>query len=269
MPRGSQTPGRVVISNVAKDRIITRFQKPCCPVGPYSSKLDFHPKVKSACTENRVSKVGLKISKAVIVGDVAVGKTCLVNRFCHDTFDRDYKATIGVDFEVEKFSILSVPFSLQIWDTAGQERFKCIAASYYRGANVVIVVFDLGDIQSLENTRKWYDEANKSADDPLVFLVGTKKDLVSEATYKDVEDKALDMADQLKAEFWGVSSKTGENVQEFFFRLSSLMFDKAVLDEVETTTAGKQIGHLGTGSIKVDKNNENMYDKSKKSKCCQ
>ena len=49
-----------------------------------------------------------------MVGDVAVGKSCLVNRFCRDTFDRDYKATIGVDFEVEKFSILSVPFNLQL-----------------------------------------------------------------------------------------------------------------------------------------------------------
>lgn len=48
-------------------------------------------------------------------------------RLCHNTFDRNYKATIGVDFEVEKFSVLGVPISLQIWDTAGQERFKCIA----------------------------------------------------------------------------------------------------------------------------------------------
>ena len=35
-------------------------------------------------------------------------------RFCHDVFDKDYKATIGVDFEVEKFSILSTPFTLQM-----------------------------------------------------------------------------------------------------------------------------------------------------------
>ena len=35
-------------------------------------------------------------------------------RFCHDIFDRDYKATIGVDFEVEKFSILAAPYTLQV-----------------------------------------------------------------------------------------------------------------------------------------------------------
>ncbi len=56
----------------------------------------------------------MKVSKAIVVGDVAVGKTCLVQRFCHEIFDRDYKATIGVDFEVERFDILNVPFNLQM-----------------------------------------------------------------------------------------------------------------------------------------------------------
>jgi len=87
------------------------------------------------------------ICKLVLVGDVAVGKSCLATRYnnlknnllkktkcfrlCHNTFDRNYKATIGVDFEVERFLILGVPVSLQIWDTAGQERFKCIAGKYF------------------------------------------------------------------------------------------------------------------------------------------
>jgi len=53
-------------------------------------------------------------------------------RYTHDIFDLDYKATIGVDFEVEKFDILGIPFTLQMWDTAGSERFQAIAASYYR-----------------------------------------------------------------------------------------------------------------------------------------
>lgn len=55
------------------------------------------------------------MAKVVIVGDVAVGKSSLVNRFCRNMFDREYKPTIGVDFEVEKFTILEIPFKLQIW----------------------------------------------------------------------------------------------------------------------------------------------------------
>ncbi|XP_008431835.1 ras-related protein Rab-36-like [Poecilia reticulata] len=92
-----------------------------------------------------------KMSKVVIVGDLDVGQTSLIKRFCKGVFERDYKATIGVDFEIERFQILGVPFSLHIWDTAGQEKFKCIAFAYYRGAQVIITVFDMADIQSLNH----------------------------------------------------------------------------------------------------------------------
>lgn len=54
------------------------------------------------------------MSKCIVVGDVSVGKTCLVNRFCNEVFDKDYKATIGVDFEVERFEVLGTPFNLQM-----------------------------------------------------------------------------------------------------------------------------------------------------------
>jgi Ras-related protein Rab-34 len=69
-----------------------------------------------------------RASKMIIIGNVGTGKSCLVQRFVHNSFSKDYKATIGVDFEVEQFEILGMPFNLQIWDTAGQERFKCIAS---------------------------------------------------------------------------------------------------------------------------------------------
>ncbi|XP_046374446.1 ras-related protein Rab-34-like [Haliotis rufescens] len=261
--------GRTITSAVAKDRVISKFPQAFHPDATPYQKMNFHPKVKAACTENRTGRVGLKISKAVLVGDVAVGKTCLVNRFCHDVFDRDYKATIGVDFEVEKFSILSTPFTLQIWDTAGQERFKCIAASYYRGANIVMVAFDLSDEASLRSVPKWMDEACENAADPIKCLVGTKKDLMSPAGYIDVEFRAMALANQLGAEFWAVSSKTGENVRDFFFRAVSLAFDNALLKEVDTSAISptKQIGN---DLINVQRENTDMFERRKKKmNCCQ
>ncbi|PNJ13787.1 LOW QUALITY PROTEIN: RAB36 isoform 3, partial [Pongo abelii] len=90
--------------------------------------------VSAACQCRNTGTVGLKLSKVVVVGDLYVGKTSLIHRFCKNVFDRDYKATIGVDFEIERFEIAGIPYSLQIWDTAGQEKFKCIASAYYRGA---------------------------------------------------------------------------------------------------------------------------------------
>ncbi|ESO86990.1 hypothetical protein LOTGIDRAFT_235171 [Lottia gigantea] len=262
--------GRTVLSNnVAKDRIVSKFQQAYhADATPYQ-KMNFHPKVKAASSENRTGTVGLKISKAVIVGDVSVGKTCFVNRFCHDLFDRDYKATIGVDFEVEKFSILSTNFTLQIWDTAGQERFKCIAASYYRGANVVIVAFDLSDEESLNNVEKWMVDASENANDPVKFLVGNKRDLLSEAAYEDIESRAVEKANKLGAEFWAVSAKNGLNVREFFFRAVCLTYDSLLLNELESTktVSSKQIG---SNLISIQKENTDLYEakNKQKSKCC-
>ncbi|XP_078680727.1 ras-related protein Rab-36-like isoform X2 [Branchiostoma floridae x Branchiostoma belcheri] len=272
--RSARTAGaKVIARHASKDRVINSYplvlgNMRCVPyrqeATPYLS-FNFNPKVKAACSAQKAVTSSLRICKAIVIGDVAVGKTCLVNRFCKDTFDRDYKATIGVDFEVERFDILNTPFNLQIWDTAGQERFQCIAAAYYRGAHVIIVAFDLLDIKTLENTKNWLEAAmlENSQNEPLIFLVGTKKDLCSKAAYEKVEEDAVRRAKELGAEYWGVSSKTGEGVKDFFFRVAGLAFNEAVLKEVDVSSPSKQIA--SSDLIKVDRNTE--VTEHKKSRC--
>ncbi|XP_064652900.1 ras-related protein Rab-34-like isoform X2 [Lineus longissimus] len=261
------TSGQKIVSrHVAKDRIISKYPEPYCNEATEYHRISFHHAVKSACSQDKAGLVGVKLSKVVLVGDVAVGKTCLVNRFCHDVFDRDYKATIGVDFEVEKFSILSMPFNLQIWDTAGQERFKCIAAAYYRGTQAVIATFDMSNGFSLENCRRWMEDAAENATDPLKFLVGSKKDLVAKEVFNEMEDRAKKIAAELGAEYWACSSKTGENVRELIFRIATLTFENAVLQEVEKSKASVTIG-----TLKLDRSDPDKYQRSSsgiKLPCC-
>uniref|UniRef100_G3UJQ7 Ras-related protein Rab-34 n=1 Tax=Loxodonta africana TaxID=9785 RepID=G3UJQ7_LOXAF len=228
---------------------------------------DFHPRVTCACQEHRTGTVGFKISKVIVVGDLSVGKTCLINRFCKDTFDKNYKATIGVDFEMERFEVLGVPFSLQLWDTAGQERFKCIASTYYRGAQAIIIVFNLNDVASLEHTKQWLADALKENDPSsvLLFLVGSKKDLSTPAQYVLMEKDAVKVAQEMKAEYWAVSSLTGENVREFFFRVAALTFEANVLAELEKSGA-RRIGDVVR--IKSDDSNLYLTASKKKPTCC-
>jgi small GTP-binding protein len=61
--------------------------------------------------------------KTIVIGNMGVGKTSLVRRFVNNSFQNDYKATIGVDFEVQQFRILNTNFNMQIWDTAGAGNF--------------------------------------------------------------------------------------------------------------------------------------------------
>ncbi|XP_023678823.2 ras-related protein Rab-36 isoform X1 [Paramormyrops kingsleyae] len=237
---------------VSRDRVVSKFPKCYTPQACLQMKDHWHSHVKSACQDRAVRSAGMAMSKVVVVGDLHVGKTCLINRFCKDMFDRDYKATIGVDFEIEKFEVAGVPFSLQIWDTAGQEKFKCIASAYYRGAQVIITVFDMADIKTLEHTRQWLEEAMEENEPGMcfVFLVGTKRDLLSPAECQRTENDAVRMAADMHAEFWSVSAKTGENVQDLFFRVTALAFEDSVLQDLER--AGTPSGIGAEGLIRID-----------------
>uniref|UniRef100_H0VJB5 Ras-related protein Rab-36 n=1 Tax=Cavia porcellus TaxID=10141 RepID=H0VJB5_CAVPO len=229
--RSSLTP---LGPTVSRDRIIDTFPKWYKPDASLQLKEHFNEQVSAACQRRNTGTVGLKLSKVVVVGDLYVGKTSLIHRFCKNVFDRDYKATIGVDFEIERFEIAGIPFSLQIWDTAGQEKFKCIASAYYRGAQVIITTFDLSDVQTLEHTR-WLEDALRENEvgSCFIFLVGTKKDLLSGAACEQAEAEAVHLANEMQAEYWSVSAKTGENVKAFFSRVAALAFEQSVLQELE------------------------------------
>lgn len=253
----------MMIENAVSDRIIVSYPLAFLSEASPYTEMDFDVRVKNVCEADRSIRIGLKISKTIFVGDVAVGKTCLVNRFCHEVFNSNYKATIGVDFEVERFDILNTPFNLQIWDTAGQERFKSIAAAYYRGAQAVVIVFDITNMFSLQNVPVWLKETlENNRENPVIFLIGTKRDAVSDATYRAVEQQAVIMARSLKAEYWAVSSKTGENVKEFFFRLAALCFNYSVLREIEVP----QKSEISSDFVKLS-HAEDLFEKKRKKRC--
>ncbi|RZC35105.1 ras-related protein Rab-34 [Asbolus verrucosus] len=219
---------------------IKEFPKPF-KYTPYN-KFDFSIPVRTP--------LSLKVCKIIILGDLCVGKTSLLNRFCRKVFDSNYRTTIGVDFQTEQLNILGVPYHLQIWDTAGQERFKCIAQCYYRKAHVIMLVFDLSTIRTLAGCKNWLRDALEVSNDiesPFIFLVGSKKDLLSEEAYKNVEDIAEKVAKNLNAEFWSVSSKTGENINDLFFRAAALSFDEHLKSACEKINRNEI--HIGSDLI--------------------
>ncbi|KAM3869259.1 ras-related protein Rab-34 [Diretmus argenteus] len=230
---------------VRRDRIISQLPKCFSPNAALQTKGGFHPQVKAACQAQKTGTLSFNIAKVIVVGDVAVGKTCLISRFCRGAFDKNYKATIGVDFEMERFEVLGVPFSLQLWDTAGQERFKCIASTYYRGAQAIIVVFDMSSVGSLEHARQWLEDAMKENDPSsvLLFLVGTKMDLSSPDVSYHMEQEAMRLSEEIKAEYWAVSAKSGDGIKDFFFRVASLTFEANMLAELEKT-GSKNVGDI-------------------------
>lgn len=80
---------------------------------PYK-EMDFSETVKLTCSSPSALICGFKMCKVIILGDINVGKTSIVNRFCHQVFNLNYKGTIGVDFEIEEFTILNVAFHMHM-----------------------------------------------------------------------------------------------------------------------------------------------------------
>merc|ERR1712166_1703038 len=97
-----------------------------------------------------------KILKIVLMGEMNVGKTTMINKFCGK--DVSAGATIGPgDFQKKELMVGTTQMSLQIWDTAGQEKFNAIGVPFYRSANACGLVFDLGDMESFNKLSHWRD----------------------------------------------------------------------------------------------------------------
>lgn len=208
---------------------ITKMVPPYTTTSPYGKILDFNNKTKAVCGNTDLSMF-LDQCKVIFVGDANCGKTSLINRFMSSLFDSEYKPTVGVNYEAKYFDVLDVGYTMGCWDVPGDERFKMIVQSYYKNANVIVVVFDLTRPSTLVNATKWMQEtlAANMKSDPIRFLVGNKSDLLSKRALEGLEAHANLVAQELDAEYFSVSSKSGNEVNNLFKRFTALAFENSV-----------------------------------------
>uniref|UniRef100_A0A2K5KHH2 RAB34, member RAS onco family n=1 Tax=Cercocebus atys TaxID=9531 RepID=A0A2K5KHH2_CERAT len=172
-----------ILAPVRRDRVLAELPQCLRKEAALHVHKDFHPRVTCACQEHRTGTVGS------LVGDLS-----------------NYKATIGVDFEMDRFEVLGIPlqFALSLPPSTPHPPiipylFKCIGVG---GSQTIIVVFNLNDVASLEHTKQWLADALKENDPSsvLLFLVGSKKDLSTPAQYALMEKDALQVAQEMKAD---------------------------------------------------------------------
>jgi len=157
--------------------------------------------------------------KLVLIGDSGVGKSCLLLRFADDNFTDSYISTIGVDFRFRTINIENKTVKLQIWDTAGQERFRTITSAYYRGADGIIMVYDVTSSESFDHVEEWLSEVDRYANENTSkLLVGNKADLIEEKQVP--EDTAQRFAEKLSIPFLETSAKTATNVDAAFLTMA-------------------------------------------------
>lgn len=170
--------------------------------------------------------------KILLIGDMAVGKTCLLRRFVDNKFSSEFITTIGIDYKLKNMDVLGKRVKLQIWDTAGQERFRTITRSYFRGSNGIILVYDVTDQKSFDSINHWAKSiAQRTNDADIVkVLVGNKCD---EAHPVVTREMGLELASRLNMPFFMVSAKKGINVEEAFIHAA-----EACVRNLESRMAG-------------------------------
>ncbi|KAJ2020526.1 hypothetical protein IWW57_004995 [Coemansia sp. S610] len=94
----------------------------------------------------------------------SVGKTSLVTRYVHHTFSDRTPSTIGASFVTAKIDVDGWECRLQLWDSAGQERFRSMTQMYYRGANAVVLVYDITNEDSFKDIDAWVQELKQNID---------------------------------------------------------------------------------------------------------
>ncbi|XP_028668727.1 ras-related protein Rab-24 [Erpetoichthys calabaricus] len=162
-------------------------------------------------------------AKVVMLGKEYVGKTSLVERYVHNRFlVGPYQNTIGAAFVAKPIHVGEKIVTLGIWDTAGSERYEAMSRIYYRGAKAAIVCYDLTDSSSFQRAKFWVKELQNCEEHCKIYLCGTKSDLVEDdrsmrkVDFHDVQD----YADEIKAQLFETSSKSGHNVDELFQKVA-------------------------------------------------
>jgi Ras-related C3 botulinum toxin substrate 1 len=141
--------------------------------------------------------------KCVVVGDGAVGKTCLLISYTTNAFPGEYIPTVFDNYSANVM-VDGKPINLGLWDTAGQEDYDQLRPLSYPQTDVFLICFSVISPASYENVRaKWHPEVQHHCPTTHCLVVGTKTDLRDDAAAlqrlkeKNLEPISFQMGQQL------------------------------------------------------------------------
>lgn len=199
------------------------------------------------------------IIKILTLGDTQVGKSSIVLRYTEDKFDDNQFSTIGIDYKTKYMKMDDSSVKVLIWDTAGQEKFRNIAKQYYKGANGVLLIYDICSRKTFERVEFWLKELkeNNRIDELFICLVGNKSDLEDkrEISIEEGEKYAIDN----NILFLEVSAKSGKGIIDLFKKVI-----KGALDKVYTKIEKEE----GEEKVRLSSFLEKIDVKEKHRRCC-
>jgi len=166
-----------------------------------------------------------KTCSILLLGDTCVGKTCLISRYANGVFKEEYISTVGVDYVSKQEIINDQNINVKLWDTAGQERYKALTPSYLRGAEGIVLVYDVTKSESFDSLKVWIDslKSNLGENSLPIIIDGNKIDLDDRDVSKETAQK---FAQEYNYKYFETSAKSGVGVDELFREIVNQILEK-------------------------------------------
>ena len=208
--------------------------------------------------------------KCVLLGETAVGKSCLINRFVNDTFQSDFVPTmVGCYSSKEIFyDRAKRKIKYEIWDTAGQEKYRSINKIFYQDASIAILVFDITRKDSFEALKNyWYIEVrDNSPKDIIIAIAANKCDLYE---YEEVShDEIEEFANSINALYEQTSAKNGDGIKDLFNSIGYKLLSPEKYDDFIRKTSVIRLNSESLQSISLNNNEKSEVRADINKKCC-
>ena len=212
--------------------------------------------------KNKEELISIKVT---MVGNVGVGKTCIVKRLVKNEYDESGKSTVGANYSKYEIYLDNKKIILDIWDTAGQEKFRSMGRHFYKNSNIVVIVYDITKKESFDDIKTfWYDNIKENAEKyKVIGIVGNKYDLFDKEGVEIIDDNVVkEFVDKIKSDedskiiSMNVSALNGYNIKMLFNDLVKQYLEKEFNILIQNNILEKG------NTINLGKNKE------KKNKCC-
>ena len=204
--------------------------------------------------------------KITFVGDSGVGKTCIISRYTHDSFDPKSISTMAVSYTQKIIKKNNRNIKLDIWDTAGQERYHALGKHFYKNSYIVCLVYDITRLESFQNVKDiWYKDIKTYGEEDIILaIVGNKCDCYEQENVSDNDAKKF--ADDVGAIFQLTSAKSGIGINLLFKKVMNAYLNPEFESRIEAkknSTISINNSALSNGK-KGNKNNK----KEEEAGCC-
>ncbi|MCX8174398.1 MAG: GTP-binding protein [Thermoplasmata archaeon] len=161
-----------------------------------------------------------EIKKIALLGEGAVGKTALIQRFVYNTFNETYIQTIGARISKKSVMFGEDEVILIIWDILGQRYHDDLHKGHYSGTEGALFVFDLTRRDTFEKLEPWMTSLQNTVGKVPSILLANKSDLPDwQVSLEEIESFATARG----MPYFITSAKTGANVNEAFTQIGSML----------------------------------------------